>query len=196
MEHCRCQWALSRSVGACLCLSLFVPVSDSVSVNNGDLSLLGAIYLGRPPKSRIFKPPPPLVRLCPDFQNHPPPRTSGILAFFQKNNILHKVNIWCTNTFPQHITWYLLTNVFQVNAPSDNLLEFLTRSKIINFLEAATEFLGEVSNVRDSHLKAFYFVFGYFFLTLAATNKKKEGYLNVTHLNSPYERSKSKWLMK
>ena len=30
----------------------------------------GAIYLGRPPKSQIFRPPPP-VRVCPNFQNHP-----------------------------------------------------------------------------------------------------------------------------
>ena len=41
---------------------------------------LGAVYKRRPPKSRIFKPPPPLVRVCPNFQNHPLPtcRTSFV----------------------------------------------------------------------------------------------------------------------
>ena len=37
------------------------------------MSLLGAVYIGRPPKTRIFKPPPPSARVRPNFQNRPLP---------------------------------------------------------------------------------------------------------------------------
>ena len=49
---------------------------------------------------------------------------------------------------PSTVYLTLFDDFFKVNAPSDNSLEFLTRSKIIYFIEAAKEFLGEVSNVR------------------------------------------------
>ena len=57
-------------------------------------------------------------------------------------------------------------------------IRIFKRPKIINFLEAATEFLGEVPNIRNSYLKAFYFIVGYFLVTFAATNKSRPGYLN------------------
>ena len=58
---------------------------------------LGAVYKGRPPKSRNFKPPPHLVRVCPNFQNHTPPRTSAsgffnFYTFFNFYNYYQGVN--------------------------------------------------------------------------------------------------------
>ena len=46
---------------------------------------LGAVYKGRPPKSRIFKPPPSpgLVRVCPNFQNPSPDVRVRIFQFLQ-----------------------------------------------------------------------------------------------------------------
>ena len=55
---------------------------------NAIKELLGAVYKGRPPKSRLFKPPPPLVRVS-EFPKPPPPRTStsGFFNFYTFFNI-------------------------------------------------------------------------------------------------------------
>ena len=46
-------------------------------------TIVRAVYKGRPLKYRIFKTPPlPPVRVRPNFQNHPLPRTSGFSNYY------------------------------------------------------------------------------------------------------------------